>query len=47
MAVFGPCLCRRAPPSRGKRGPLLIMMRRPLTIVASRRGAQAPDTQAQ
>ena len=47
MAVFGLRFCRRAFSSCGKQGPLFIMMRRPLTIAASRCGAQAPDTQAQ
>ena len=35
MAVLGPRFCARAFPSCGKRGPLFIAMRRPLTIVAS------------
>ena len=45
MAVLGLRFCVRAPSSCGKRGPLLIAMRGPLTI--SRCGAQAPDAQAQ
>ena len=47
MAVLGPHLCARALSSRGKRGPLFIAVRRPLTIAASPCGAQAPDAQAQ
>ena len=47
MAGLGPRLCARAPSSRGKWGPLLIAVRRPLTIAASPCGAQAPDAQAQ
>ena len=35
MAVLGPHLCARALPSCGKRGPLLIAVRGPLTIAAS------------
>ena len=35
MAVLGLCLCARALLSRGKRGPLLIAVRRPLTTAAS------------
>ena len=35
MAVLGPRFCARAPPSRGKRGPLFIAVRGPLTIAAS------------
>ena len=35
MAVLGPRFRARALPSRGKRGPLLIAVRRPLTIAAS------------
>ena len=35
MAVLGPRLRARAFPSCGKRGPLLIAVRGPLTIVAS------------
>ena len=35
MAVLGLCFCERASPSCGKRGPLLIAVRGPLTIAAS------------
>ena len=35
MAVLGPRFCARAPSSCGKRGPLLIAVRGPLTIAAS------------
>ena len=35
MAVLGPHFCARALSSCGKRGPLLIAVRRPLTIAAS------------
>ena len=35
MAELGPRFCARALPSCGKWGPLLIAVRRPLTIVAS------------
>ena len=34
MAVLGLRFCARALPSRGKRGPLLIAVRGPLTIAA-------------
>ena len=47
MAVLGLGFCARALSSRGKRGPLFIAVRGPLTIAASRCGAQAPDAQAQ
>ena len=47
MAVLGLCFCARAFSSCGKRGPLFIAVCGPLTIVASRCGAQAPDVQAQ
>ena len=47
MAVLGLRFCARAPSSCGKRGPLFIAVRGPLTIAASRCGAQAPDAQAQ
>ena len=47
MAVLGLHFCARAFSSCGKRGPLFIAVRGPLTIVASRCGAQAPDAQAQ
>ena len=35
MAALGLCCCARAFSSCGKRGPLLIAVRGPLTIVAS------------
>ena len=35
MAVLGPRLCARASSSRGKRGPLFIAVRGPVTIAAS------------
>ena len=35
MAVLGLCFCTRALSSCGKRGPLFIAVRRPLTIAAS------------
>ena len=35
MAVLGLCFCVRASSSRGKWGPLFIMVRGPLTIAAS------------
>ena len=48
MAVLGLRFCARASSSCGKRGPLFIAVRGPLTIAASHcRGAQAPDAQAQ
>ena len=47
MAVLGLRFCARAFPSCGKRGPLFIAVRGPLTIAASPCGAQAPDAQAQ
>ena len=47
MAVLRPRLCARALPSCCKRGPLFIAVRGPLTVAASRCGAQAPDAQAQ
>ena len=47
MAVLGLRFCARAFSSCGKRGPLFIAERGPLTIVASRCRAQAPDAQAQ
>ena len=47
LAVLGLRFCARAFSSCGKRGPLFIAMRGPLTIAASRCGAQAPDAQAQ
>ena len=48
MAVLGLRFCARAFSSCGKRGPLFIAVRRPLTIAASTScRAQAPDAQAQ
>ena len=47
MAVLGLHFCARAFSSCGKRGPLFIAVRGPLTIAASRCGAQDPDAQAQ
>ena len=47
MAVLGLRFCVRAFSSCGERGPLFIAVRGPLTIAASRCGAQAPDAQAQ
>ena len=47
MAVLGLRFCARAFSSCGERGPLFIAVRGPLTIAASRCGAQAPDAQAQ
>ena len=47
MAVLGLRFCARAFSNCGKRGPLFIAVRRPLTIAASPCGAQAPDAQAQ
>ena len=35
MAVLGPRFCAKAPSSCGKRGPLFIAVRGPLTIAAS------------
>ena len=46
MAVLRLRFCARAFSSRGKRGPLFIAVREPLTVAASRCGAQAPDAQA-
>ena len=45
MAVLGLRFCARAFSSCGKRGPLFIAVRGPLTISCC--GAQAPDAQAQ
>ena len=46
--MLGPRFCARAPSSCGKRGPLFIAVRGPLTVAAfSCCGAQAPDAQAQ
>ena len=47
MVVLGLRFCARAFSSCGKRRPLFIAVRGPLTVAASRCGAQAPDTQAQ
>ena len=47
MAVLGLRFCARAFSSCGKGGPLFIAVRGPLTIAASRCGAQTPDAQAQ
>ena len=47
MAMLGLRFCARALFSCGKRGPLLIAVRGPLTVAASCCGAQAPDAQAQ
>ena len=47
LAVLGLRFCARAFSSCGERGPLFITVRRPLTVEASRCGAQAPDAQAQ
>ena len=47
MAVLGLRFCARARFGYGKRGPLFIVVRGPLTIAASRCRAQAPDAQAQ
>ena len=47
LAVLGLRFCARAFSSCGKRGPLFIAVRGPLTIAAYRCGAQAPDAQAQ
>ena len=49
MAVLGLHFCARAFSSCGKRRPLFIAVRGPLTIAASlvADGAQAPDAQAQ
>ena len=47
LAVLGLRFCARAFSSCGKRGPLFIAVRGPLTIAASLvAGAQAPDAQA-
>ena len=47
MAVLGLSFCARAFSSCGKRGPLFIAVRGPLTRGLSCCGAQAPDAQAQ
>ena len=46
MAVLGLRFCARAFSSCGKRGPLFIAVRGPLTVAASCCGARAPDAQA-
>ena len=45
--MLGLRFCARAFSGYGKRGPLFIAVHGPLTIAASRCGAQAPDAQAQ
>ena len=47
MAVLGLRFCARTFSNCSKWGPLFIAVRGPLTIAASRCGAQAPDAQAQ
>ena len=47
LAVLGLRFCARAFSSCGERGPLFIAVRGPVTVTASRCGAQAPDAQAQ
>ena len=47
LAGLGLRFCARAFSSCGKWGPLFIAVRGPLTVVASRCVAQAPDVQAQ
>ena len=47
LAVLGLRFCARAFSSCGERGPLFIVVRGPLTVAASRCGAQALDAQAQ
>ena len=47
MAVLGLRFCARSFSSCGKWGPPFIAVRGPLTIAASRCGAQPPDVQAQ
>ena len=47
LAVLGLRFCARAFSSCGKRGPLFIAARGPLTVAASCCGAPAPDAQAQ
>ena len=47
MAVLGPRFCVRAFSSCGKRGPLFIAARGPLTTAASLVADQSPDAQAQ
>ena len=45
--MLGLHFCARAFSSCGEQGPLFIAVRGPLTVAASRCGAQAPDVQAQ
>ena len=45
--MLGLRFCARAFSSCGERGPPFIVVRGPLTVTASRCGAQAPDVQAQ
>ena len=45
--MLGLRFCARTLSSCGKWGPLFIAVRRPLTILASRCGAWAPDAHAQ
>ena len=47
LAVLGLHFCARAFSSCSEQGPLFIAVRGPLTVTASRCGAQAPDAQAQ
>ena len=47
LVVLGLRFCARAFSSCGDRGPLFIAVHGPLTVAASRCGAQAPDAQAQ
>ena len=47
LAVLGLRFCARASPSCGKRGPLFIAVRGPLTILASLVVEHRPDAQAQ
>ena len=47
MPVLGLRFCERAFSSCGERGSLFMALCRPLTVAASRCGAQPPDTQAQ
>ena len=47
MTVLGLRFSARAFSNCGKWGPLFIAVHGPLTIAASRCGAQAPDAQAQ
>ena len=47
LTVFGLRFCARAFSSWGKRGPVFIAVRGPVTVTASHCGTQAPDAQAQ